>query len=287
MDQGSSQTFTITPDTNYHVEDVIVDGTLVGAVSTYTFSDVTSDHTISATFAIDTYTLSFTAGTNGNITGSTSQTVNHDSDCTVVEAVADANYHFTGWTGDYTGTANPLTVTNVTSNMNITANFTINTYTVTFLAGINGSITGSTSQTVNHGENCTTVTAVEDTDYHFVGWSGDYNGVENPLTIDNVTSDMTITAHFAFNNNSYTIIATTGTNGTISPSGSVNMDQGSSQTFTIIADTNYHVADVIVDGNSIGAVTTYTFSNITSDHLIHATFDYTEGIGGCFINTVK
>jgi hypothetical protein len=67
----------------------------------------------------------------------------------------------------------------------------------------------------------------------------------------------------------------------------VNMDQGSSQTFTIIADTNYHVADVIVDGNSIGAVTTYTFSNITSDHLIHATFDYTEGIGGCFINAVQ
>ena len=295
MDQGSSQTFTITPDTNYHVEDVIVDGTLVGAVSTYTFSDVTSDHTISATFAIDTYTLSFTAGTNGNITGSTSQTVEHGGNCTAVTAVADANYHFTGWTGDYTGTANPLTVTNVTSNMDITANFAINTYTVAFETGtIGGSLKGTITQLVNHGGSCTDVTAVEDTGYHFVGWSGDYNGVENPLTIDNVTSDMTITAHFAFNNNSYTIIATTGTNGTISPSGSVNMDQGSSQTFTIIADTNYHVADVIVDGNSIGAVTTYTFSNITSDHLIHATFaidtdtpNYTEGIGGCFINTVK
>jgi hypothetical protein len=55
VNYGSSQTFTITPDTNYHVADVNVDGVSVGTVTTYTFNDVTAAHTISATFAIDTH----------------------------------------------------------------------------------------------------------------------------------------------------------------------------------------------------------------------------------------
>ena len=72
---------------------------------------------------IQTYTVTFTAGSGGSLTGSTTQTVNHGGDCTPVKAVPDAGNEFTGWTGDKTGTDNPLTVTNVTADMNIKANF--------------------------------------------------------------------------------------------------------------------------------------------------------------------
>ena len=81
--------------------------------------------------------------------------------------------------------------------MNITANFTSNTYTVTFTAGSGGTLTGTTTQTVNHGADCTPVKAVANAGNEFTGWSGDQTGTDNPLTVSNVTADMNIKANFA------------------------------------------------------------------------------------------
>jgi hypothetical protein len=55
----------------------------------------------------------------------------------------------------------------------------------------------------------------------------------------------------------YTITATAGPNGSISPSGAVVVAAGANQAFTITPDTCYHVADVLVDGISVGPVTDY------------------------------
>src|SRR6185369_806836 len=59
---GGGRTFTITPDVGYHTLDVVVDGSSVGAVPTYTFTNVTANHTISATFAINIYTITASSG---------------------------------------------------------------------------------------------------------------------------------------------------------------------------------------------------------------------------------
>ncbi|MBF0527166.1 MAG: InlB B-repeat-containing protein, partial [Deltaproteobacteria bacterium] len=139
----------------------------------------------------------FTAGSNGAVVGTTNQTVNYGDNCSTVLASAQTGYHFTSWSGDYTGTDNPLTLTNVTSDKNIIANFSIDDFTVTFTAGANGTIAGSTTQKVTNGGNCAQVTAVPATGYHFTGWSGDYTGTTNPLTITNVTANMNITANFS------------------------------------------------------------------------------------------
>jgi len=72
----------------------------------------------------------------------------------------------------------------------------------------------------------------------------------------------------------YTITATAGANGSISPSGAVTVTHGGSQTFTITGDPNYAVDDVDVDAGSVGAVSSYTFTNVTADHTIDATFDF-------------
>jgi beta-glucanase (GH16 family) len=68
------------------------------------------------------------------------------------------------------------------------------------------------------------------------------------------------------------ITASAGSNGSISPSGTVSLIQGDTQVFTITPDAAFLVADVQVDGTSVGPVTTYTFSNITVSHTISATF---------------
>jgi hypothetical protein len=72
---------------------------------------------------------------------------------------------------------------------------------------------------------------------------------------------------------SYQINATAGANGAIAPAGVTAVNYGGSQAYTITPDTGYHVADVLVDGGSVGALTSYTFDNVTGDRTIHAEFE--------------
>ena len=71
----------------------------------------------------------------------------------------------------------------------------------------------------------------------------------------------------------HTITATAGEGGSISPSGAVSVADGADQAFTIAAADGYQIADVKVDGVSVGRVGSYTFGAVTGDHTIEATFE--------------
>ena len=73
----------------------------------------------------------------------------------------------------------------------------------------------------------------------------------------------------------YTITATAGEGGSITPNGDVSVKEGASQTFAITADNGYEIADVLVDGNSVGAVETYTFDEVKANHTITVSFNKT------------
>ncbi len=145
VNYGADQPFTITPETGYHVASLVVDGSPVTPATAYTFTNVTAPHTITATFAINTYTLTYTAGANGTISGTTPQAVNHGSNGSAVTAVADPGYHFVSWS-DGVATAT-RSETGVTGDKSVTATFAINTYTLTYTAGSNGTISGTSPQT--------------------------------------------------------------------------------------------------------------------------------------------
>lgn len=89
--------------------------------------------------------------------------------------------------------------------------------------------------------------------------SAETPGVEGDGTTTNVVGD-------------YTIEASSGANGSIDPAGSVKVAAGTDQTFTITADAGYHIEDVLLDGVSKGAFSSYTFKNVQANHTIHATF---------------
>jgi len=74
----------------------------------------------------------------------------------------------------------------------------------------------------------------------------------------------------------YTITATAGEGGSISPSGDVTVTAGEDQAFSIEADEGYQIEDVLVDDESVGAVDAFTFEDVTDDHTIHATFTEDE-----------
>ena len=197
VNSGTSKTFTIAPSAGYSIGDVKVDGTSVGAVTTYTFSNVTANHVIAATFVVNTYIVTPSAGANGSVSPSTAMTVN------------------------YNGTAS-FTVTPNTG------------YNIVSVTGCGGMLSGST------------------------------------YTTGLITANCTVTATFGIN--TYSITSTAGAGGTISPSGTVTVNSGTSKTFTIAPSAGYSIGDVKVDGTSVGAVATYTLSNVTANHVIAATF---------------
>ena len=122
--------------------------------------------------------------------------------------------------------------------------------------------------------------------YIFSGWSGTGLTGENNLTVTiekGSTGNRSYTAHWRYNGGGgsgysyYTIKATAGAGGSISPSGNVSVREGRDQTFTITPDKGYAVANVKIDGKSIGAVKSYTFENVSRTHTIEVVFMKANG----------
>src|SRR5206468_6570889 len=93
-------------------------------------------------------------------------------------------------------------------------------------------------------------------------------GAVSSYSFTNVTANHTILASFGLK--TYTIAASAGTGGTISPSGNVTVNCAANRSFTITPNACYSIASVLVDGSSVGAVSTYTFTNVTANHTIAA-----------------
>ncbi len=139
--EGNSQTFTIAPSVGYAIADVLVNGSSVGAVTEYTFSNVMSNHTIAASFAPITYTLAVDIVGNGSVTvngNSYNQpvTINHGLTANVV-ATATEGWAFANWSGDLVSTLATESIV-MTGNKAITATFTETTSIGSYLlANIN------------------------------------------------------------------------------------------------------------------------------------------------------
>ena len=118
-----------------------------------------------------------------------------------------------------------------------------------------------------------TLTAVPDPSSIFTGWSGGGCGSSGDCVVF-MDRDTVIAGSFVKKN--HTITATAGIHGSITPSGAVTAEQGSNLLFNIIPDQNYHISNVLVDGASAGPLGAYTFTNISSDHTITASFDQYE-----------
>lgn len=93
------------------------------------------------------------------------------------------------------------------------------------------------------------------------------------VTVSSGTANVSTTFAWTVINATRTITASAEAGGSILPSGEVIVNYGDNQTFIITPDSGYLVADVIVDGIPVGSLTTYTFTTVTADHTIEATFD--------------
>ena len=115
--------------------------------------------------------------------------------------------------------------------------------------------------------------------YSFDGWYTEKSGGTKVTTDTEFHANTTVHANWTYiggggssSYSYYTIKATAGTGGSISPSGNVSVREGRDQTFTITPDKGYAVSNVKIDGRSIGVVKSYTFENVKRAHTIEVSF---------------
>ncbi|MEE9366822.1 MAG: CotH kinase family protein, partial [Dehalococcoidales bacterium] len=229
---------------------------------------VTGDITVTANFAINTYTLTYNAGAGGSISGTTPQTVDYGSDGTAVTAVPDTGYSFVNWSD--ASTDNPRTDTNVTANVNVTATFSEDQYTLTINTVGSGSVAKVPDQATYTYGTVVTLTANPDVGWSFDSWSGDMAGSTNPDTIT-MNGNRTVTATFTVLQ--YTVTASADANGTIDPNGAIVVNYGTDQLFTATANLGHEVDTWYLDANSVQTGSdTYTLGNITADHTVYVIF---------------
>ena len=226
-----------------------------------------------AKWEINQYTITFdTAG--GSVV--TPITQNYGTAITAPADPTKNGYTFVGW--------NPkIPATMPAKDLTVTAQWTLDLYTISYNLN-NGTATGNPDSYTVESDAITLNTPTRP-GYTFTGWSGTGLDGENNMTVTiptGSTGNRTYTAHWRYNGSGhsysyYTIKATAGAGGSISPSGNVSVREGRDQTFTITPDKGYAVANVKIDGKSIGAVKSYTFENVRRTHTIEVIFMKANG----------
>ncbi|MBE3140347.1 MAG: hypothetical protein IMZ53_07180, partial [Thermoplasmata archaeon] len=264
--------FTIAPTTGYHIQDVLVDSTSIGAISYYNFTNVNNNHTIHALFGINSYTITASAGSGGTIIPSGTVTVNY-GDYKNFTIAPNTGYHIVDVLVDSSsfGRVNWYNFTNIETSHTISVSFAIDQYTITASAGVGGSITPSGEISATHGEDVL-FTITSNIGYHILNVVVDSvsQGAISSYTFYAVTINHTITASFEINQ--YTIVASAGPDGTITPSGIIPILYDGYQNFTITANSGCHIEDVLVDSVSMSARQWYNFTNVIANHTIAASF---------------
>ena len=209
---GTGGTVTITPvKSNYVYGDVV---TLAATVNPgWTFGGWSGDHTaseletqvtitddtaVTATFNQNHYEVNVNViGAGGEVTLDPQKEFYLHGDVVALVADGDACWSFNQWSGDLTG-SNPVEVVTITDDLDVTALFTENEYTLTVNKVGPGNVAISPSQAEYTCGEEITLNAVPAPGNFFAGWSGDLTGAENPLTFA-IEKNMVVTATFTNN----------------------------------------------------------------------------------------
>ena len=153
---------------------------------------------------------------------------------------------------------------------------------------LTGAGTGATGAGSHAAGTTVNIYAGTKSGYTFNGWTSDdvtvLSASSKNASFVMPDKDVTVKANWVYNGGSsgggytyYTIKATAGVNGSISPTGNVSVREGRDQTFTITPNKGYAVAKVLIDSKNVGAVKSYTFENVKKNHTIEVVFMKASG----------
>jgi PKD repeat protein len=167
--EGSSATLTATPDATHMFAGW--SGDLSSAANPLTFTVGAQNYNVVANFALRTFavTASVSPVGTGSVTGAGSYTTGATA---TLSATPDATHIFTGWSGDLSGSANPVSFV-VNSPINVTANFVAASFVLTTAANTGGTVTPGGTYPAG---TVVTIAATPDSTHRFINWTGDASG---------------------------------------------------------------------------------------------------------------
>jgi len=301
VEYNGTQRFEFTPAEGYKIARVLVDqAPYQPAVETgsYTFYFVTKTHYIHVEYELLTYPITAATNGNGTITDVGTTFVNHGAS-KEYRFTANAGYEVTNLFID--GASAPFELDNVVNNVkiykpytftNVTAPRTISvitakeTFTITASALEGGSITPAGVITANYGESRTFTFgtyAGHDIDKVEIREQGSNQWVVNAeaalngsYTFMNIAKSYDIRVSFELRR--YQIVAGVVGNGSIYPMGILDVNYGEEVTYEFYPENGYEVAQVLVNNENVGAVLSYTFTEIDADGTIEVIFAPIVGI---------
>jgi len=278
--ENSVKTVTASPNTGYTFVNWTEGGLEVSRSATFQLAPLVKDRILTANFLIKTYTLIVHA-TNGTVAINPNQTSYNYGSTVVLAPTADTGYTFTGWSGNATGNANFLSVL-MDDNKDITANFTINTYTVavsTNPSTLSHQPTGG--GTFNYGTSVT-VTAVANDLFTFRDWTenGTQVSTSSSYTFTMPAGNRTLVANYTAI--TYTVAVSTNPLTLLNqPTGGGTFNSGASVTVTAVANIGYTFTNWTEGGLEVSKSLIYTFIMPTKNRALVA--NYTPVVVGQFI----
>ena len=287
---GTEITLTATPNEGYHFKEwQVISGGVTIKDNKFTMPNAHVE--VKAIFEEDVPApteFTITVKTDGNGTASASLAKAAAGTEITLTATPKEGYHFKEWevmSGGVTIKDNKFIMPS--ANVEVKAIFEKDAppasteFIVTF-DGNGGTPSVSSMTTTN--QKLSSLPSASRSKHSFDGWYTEESGGTKITTDTEFPADTTVYAHWTYTGGGgssgysyYTIKATAGAGGSISPSGNVSVREGRDQTFTITPDKGYAVANVKIDGKSIGAVKSYTFENVSRTHTIEVIFMKANG----------
>jgi uncharacterized repeat protein (TIGR02543 family) len=220
--------------------------------------NMTGNKAVTATFTQNVYTLTTNVIGQGSISRNNTGPY-HYGDVVQLTAVPSVGWSFSFWSDGLSGSANPTTLT-ITGDVTVNATFTRTVYTLSVSTSGSGSVNLNNTGPYYYGD-VVQLTATATIGWSFANWTGDVSGTANPTNV-NMTSNKSVTAHFAQNN--YTITVTTVGSGSVTPNASSPYHYGDTVVLTAAPQTNwvfhYWTGDLTGSTNPATLVITSNFS---------------------------
>ena len=278
---GQRPIYIIQPTNTYVLDSLLVNGVKVDSTNSYTFDSVFSNRTIRAVFKIRTFTIFASAGFGGNITPAGIDTVPYG---------ARPQYSISAQTGYVldsllvngvkVDSTNSYTFDSVFSNRTIRAVFKIRTFTITKSTNVGGSITPAGIDTVPYGARPQYSISAQ-TGYVLDSLLVNNIKVDaiNSYTFDSIKMNQTIRVVFKIQ--TFTIFASAGFGGNITPAGNNIINYDSSQIFIINANDTFIIDSVFINGRLF-----YNFTNGTQAGITQISYRFNNVRGDSSLKVV-